>query len=284
MLGPIRLRRVPRTSASAFVLALACAICLVAASTLACRGREAKAPAASAGPAASTPAAEAPRDGVTGIPTPAERSGDMSPAGLPVSGAVQEVRAKVLEKEADDKTKGLVRVKAFDGPVEISENTRWEVWKPGSDTEEQKPESNGWCTAERAVPPGTWDLRIHYEESVMSKAEGWIRNVSVSAGKLWKAEAVLGAPMQYVRLYGTIDGKDVADNGRIDIFKAGTDQEEFKPIATFWTTQKQPIAAGAYDLRISFDRDNVKAKAAVKGFTVGGDHGTLKKTIALAKS
>jgi hypothetical protein len=37
-------------------------------------------------------------------------------------------------------------------------------------------------------------------------------------------------------------------------------------------------------LRLSYDKDNVKAKAVLKGFAVGGDHGIQKKTIELAKS
>ncbi len=63
------------------------------------------------------------------------------PVDLPLAGVVKEVKSKVLDKEADDKTKGLVRLKVFDleGPVEVSENTRFEVWKPGADPEEQKP-------------------------------------------------------------------------------------------------------------------------------------------------
>ena len=117
----------------------------------------------------------------------------------------------------------------------------------------------------------------------MCKAEGWIRNVVIDAGKLWKAEAVIAAPMQYVRVFATLDGKDAADNGRIDVFKAGTDQEEFKPLASFWSTQKLALAAGNYDLRMTYDKNNVKAKAALKGFAVGGDHGVQKKTIALVK-
>ncbi len=89
--------------------------------------------------------------------------------------------------------------------------------------------------------------------------------------------------MEYVRIFATFDGKDVADNARIDVWKAGTDQEEFRPLASFWSMQKQAVAAGSYDLRLTYDKDNVKATAAVKAFSVGSDHGILKKTIALAK-
>ena len=233
-------------------------------------------------PAAATPAP--PKDGVSSVPTPADRSADMAPVDNPIAGAVTGIKAKVLDKEADDKTKGLVRIKAFDGPVEISANTRWELWKPGADPEEQKPESNVWATNEQAVPTGTWDVRLHYEESPVCKAEGWIRGVKVEAGKLWKAEAALNAPMEYVRIFATLDSTDVADNARIDVYKAGTDQEEFKPIASFWSTQKIAVGAGSYDLRLYYDKAGVKAKAAVKAFAVGGDHGILKKTIALAKT
>jgi hypothetical protein len=226
-----------------------------------------------------------PNDGVSSVPPAAERATDMSAVDLPLAGAVKEVKAKVLDKEADDKDKGLVRIKVLEitGPVDVSENTRWEVWKPGADPEEQKAEMSAWASNEQAVPPGTWDLRLHYEEGSMCKAEGWIRKVVVVAGKLWKAEAVIAAPMQYVRVFATLDGKDAADNARIEVFKAGTDQAEFPPLTSFWSTQKQPLAAGAYDLRLTYDKDNVKAKAALKGFAVGGDHGVLKKTIALVK-
>jgi hypothetical protein len=237
-------------------------------------------------PAGQAPAAASsavPVDGVSSVPTPSERSADMTPSDLVLAGAVKELKAKVLDKPADDKTKGLVRIKVFEGPVEISDNTRWEVWKPGSDPEEQKPEATNWATSESAVAAGTWDIRLHYEEGPLCKADGWIRGVKVEAGKLWKAEAAFAAPMEYVRLFATLDGKDVADFARIDVWKAGTDQEEFKPIASFWSTQKQAIAAGSWDLRLAYDKDNVKAKAAVKAFAVGGDHGILKKTIALAK-
>lgn len=232
-----------------------------------------------------TPAAEIPKDGVSSIPEAAERATDMSPVDSPLAGAVKEVKAKVLDKEADDKTKGLLHIKvlALDGPVDVSDNTRVEVWKPGSDPEEQKPEMSDWASHEPQVPVGTWDLRLHYEEGALCKADGWIKNVTFTAGKLWKAEAVLAAPMEYVRVFGTLNGKDVADNMHIDLFKAGTDAEEFQPIASFWSTQKQPIAAGSYDLRLSYDKDNVKAKGEVKGLKVGGDHGILKTTAAMAK-
>jgi len=144
-----------------------------------------------------TPAAEIPKDGVSSIPEPAERATDMSPVDLPLAGEVKEVKAKVLDKEADDKTKGLLHIKvlALDGPVDVSDNTRVEVWKPGSDPEEQKPEMSDWASHEPQVPVGTWDLRLHYEEGQLCKADGWIKNVTFTAGKLWKAEAVLAAPM-----------------------------------------------------------------------------------------
>ena len=233
-------------------------------------------------PAAATP--EPPKDGVSSVPTPAERSADMAAAENQVSGAVQSVKAKVLDKPADDKTKALVRIKAFDGGVEISENTRWELWKPGADPEEQKPEMSVWCSNESAAPAGTWDVKLHYEEGALSRADGWIRGVKLEPGKLWKAEAALAAPMEYVRIFATLDGKDLGDNCRIDVFKAGTDQEEFKPLASFWSTQKQAVAAGSYDLRLAYDKDGVKAKTAVRGFAVGGDHGILKKTIPVTKA
>jgi hypothetical protein len=228
---------------------------------------------------------ETPNDGVSSVPPAAERATDMSPVDFPLAGAVKEVKAKVLDKEADDKTKGLVRIKVLEvnGPVDISENTRWEVWKPGADPEEQKPEITAWASNEQAIAPGTWDLRLHYEDGSTCKSEGWIRNVVVDAGKLWKAEAVIAAPMQYVRVFATLDGKDAADSARIDVFKAGTDQAEFQPLASFWSTQKQALASGNYDLRITYDKNNVKAKAALKGFAVAGDHGVQKKTIALVR-
>jgi hypothetical protein len=231
------------------------------------------------------PVSEMPKDGVSSAPAPAERAADLSPVDLPLAGTVKEVKAKVIDKEADDKTKGLLRLKVLglEGPVDVSEHTKCEIWKPGSDPEEQKPEMSFWATNQQAVPVGTWDIRLLYEEGAICKADGWIRNVSVAAGKLWKAEVVLAAPMQYVRISGTLDGKDVTDNMRVEVFKAGTDQEEFPPIAGFWSTQKQAIAAGNYDLRLTYDKDKVKAKAALKGFAVGGDHGVQKKTIALAK-
>jgi len=229
--------------------------------------------------------AEIPKDGVSSVPPPAERETDMSAVDTPIAGAVKEVKAKLLDKEGDDKTKGLLHMKVLDldGPVDVSENTRWELWKPGADIEEQKAEMGNWASSEQEVPTGTWDIRVLYEESSICKADGWIRNVSFTAGKLWKAEVVVAAPMEYVLIYGTLDGKNVTDNMHVEVFKAGTDQEEFQPIASFWSASKQAMAAGSYDLRLSYDKDNVKAKAALKGFAVGGDHGIQKKTIALVK-
>ena len=231
------------------------------------------------------PAAEIPKDGVSGVPAPAERATDMSAVDTPIAGAVKEVMAKVLDKEADDKTKALLHMKVLDleGPVDVSENTHFELWKPGADPEEEKPELGAWANSEQAVPTGTWDIHLHYEEGPMVKADGWVRKITFTAGKLWKSEVVLTTPMQYIRLFGSLNGADVADNMHVDVFKAGTDQEEFQPIGSFWSTQKQAIAAGSYDLRLSYDKDNVKAKAAARNFAVGGDHGILKKTIVLAK-
>ena len=231
------------------------------------------------------PVAEIPKDGVSGVPAPVVRDADMAAVDNPISGAVKEVKAKVLDKAADDKAKGLIHLKILDleGPADVTENTRFELWKPGSDTEELKPEMNVWSNSEQAVPAGTFDIRLHYEEGGLSKAEGWIRKVTFTPGKLWKAEVVLAAPMQYVRLFGTLGGKDVADNMHVDYFKAGTDQEEFPPAGSIWSTQKLAVAAGSYDLRLAYSKDNVKATLAVKNFVVGGDHGILKKTFALTK-
>lgn len=232
------------------------------------------------------PAAEdIPKDGVSAVPAPAERAADLSPTDLTVAGVVKEVKAKVLDKEADDKSQGLFRIRILDvdGPVDVSDNTKWELWKPGSDPQEQQPQTSDWASSEKAVPAGTWDVRVHYEESGGCKGEGWIRGVQIDSGKLWKAEVVIAVPMEYVRLYGTLNGKDVADNMRIDVFKAGTDQQEFQPVLSFWSKDKQAVVAGSYDLRLNYDKDNVKAKADLRGFAVGGDHGVLKKTIALAK-
>jgi hypothetical protein len=230
-------------------------------------------------------AADNAADGVSSVPPAAERATDLSPVDMPVAGAVKEVKAKVLDKEADDKAKGLVRIKVLElnGPVDISENTRWEIWKPGADPEEQKPETTSWSANEQAVAPGTWDIRLHYEDGPICKADGWIRNVVVEAGKLWKAEAVIDAPMQYIRVFATLDGKDAADSARIDVFKAGADEEEIKPLTSFWSTQKLAAAAGNYDLRLTYDKDKVKAKAALRAFAVGGDHGVQRKTIVLVK-
>jgi hypothetical protein len=227
---------------------------------------------------------EIPPDGVAGIPAPSDRDTTMSAVDNPIAGAVKEVKAKVLDKEADDKTKGLVRVKVLDldGPIDVSDNTHLEVWKPGSDPEEQKPEMTDWASHEPAITPGTWDLRLIYNEGDVCKAEGWIRNVTVVAGKLWKAEVIFAAPMQFVLIYGTLGGKDVADNMKVEVFKAGTNQQD-QPITNFWSTRKVPLLAGNYDLRLSYEKDNVRAKGALPSFAVGGNHGVQKKTIALTK-
>ena len=231
------------------------------------------------------PPPELPPDGVSAIPAPAEQATDMSAVDNPIAGAVKEVKAKVLDKEADDKTKGLVRIKVLDldGPVDISDNTSLEIWKPGSDPEEQKPEMTDWASHEPAVPVGTWDVRLMYSEGDVCKAQGWVRNVTVVAGKLWKAEVILAAPMQWVRIFGSLGGNDVADNMHVEVFKSGTDQQEFQPITAFWSTQKVPMLAGTYDLRLTYDKDNVKAKGVLTGFAVGGNHGVQKKTATLTK-
>ena len=231
------------------------------------------------------PPPEIPPDGVTGIPAPVDRATDVAAVDNAVAGAVKEVKAKVLDKEADDKTKGLVRIKVLDldGPVDVSDNTHLEVWKPGSDPEEQKPELADWASHEPAVTPGTWDIRLIYDEGAVCKVEGWIRNVPIVAGKLWKAEVIFAAPMQYVRVFGTLGGKDVADNMHVEVFKSGTDQQEFQPITNFWSTNKVPLLAGNYDLRVTYDKDNVKAKGTLATFAVAGNHGVQKKTIVLTK-
>ena len=231
------------------------------------------------------PPPEIPPDGVTAIPAPAEISTDMSAVDNPVAGAVKEVKAKVLDKEAEDKTKGLLRIKvlALDGPIDVSDNTRLEIWKPGSDPEEQKPEMSDWASHEPAVPVGTWDIRLLYDEGDVCKAQGWIKNVSVVAGKLWKGEVILAAPMQWVRIFGTLGGDDVADNMKVEVFKSGTDQQEFQPITNFWSTRKVALLAGTYDLRATYEKDNVKAKGSLPGFVVGSNRGIQKKTITLKK-
>jgi len=39
-----------------------------------------------------------------------------------------------------------------------------------------------------------------------------------------------------------------------------------------------PLLAGSYDLRLTYDHDNVKAKGSITAFAVGGNHGIQKKT------
>lgn len=233
------------------------------------------------------PPPERPADGVVGIPEPADRDSSMAAVdpSITTAGAVKEVKAKVLDKPADDATKGLIRIKVLDldGPVDVSDNTRLEVWKPGSDTEEQKAEMGDWASREPQVTPGTWDIRLIYSESDVCKAEGWVKNVPIVAGKLWKGEVIFGAPMQFVTLFGKIGKDDIADNMKVEVFKPGSDQQEFQPITSFWSTNKVALLAGSYDLRLTYDKDNVKAKAAVAGFAVGGNHGVQNKTITLVK-
>jgi len=90
-----------------------------------------------------------------------------------------------------------------------------------------------WASHEPAVAPGIWDIRLIYNEGDACKAEGWIKNVSVVAGKLWKAEVIFAAPMQIVLIYGTLGGKDVADNMKVEVFKAGhqTSRTSLLPIS-----------------------------------------------------
>jgi hypothetical protein len=233
-----------------------------------------------------TPAAEAQPDGVSSVPPPAERDPDLAATDLPLAGAVKEIKFKVLDKDADDKTKGLLRIKVFsqEGSIDLADNSRYEVWKPGSDPEEQKAELNAPASSEQAVAPGAWDIRILYDEGPVCKANGWIRNVTIEAGKLRKGEAAVAAPMQYVRLAGALGGDDLGSNARVEVFKAGTDQAEFQPIVSFWTTQKQALASGSYDFRLTYEKDKIKAKGGLKAFAVGSDHGVQRKTVALAKS
>ncbi len=220
---------------------------------------------------------------VSAAPTPAPRDPDMKKVELPVAGAVKEVSAKVLDKEAGDKAKGLIKVKAFEGGIDVNDFTKIEVWKPGADTEETRPVTDGWANRDIEVAPGTWDLRLRYDEGSLCRADGWIRGVNVEAGKMWKAEATLAAPMQYVRITATLDGKDTEDNTKVSVYRAGADMEEQKPLDDFWTSRKVPIAAGTYDLKLRYEKDKVTAKKVFKGFTVGGDHGVRKETIALEK-
>jgi hypothetical protein len=224
-----------------------------------------------------------PEPAVSAPPTPTPRDPDMKKVELPVSGAVKEVTAKMIDKEAGDKAKGLIKVKVFEGGIDVNDTTKIQVWKPGADPEEARPETEGWANRDIDVAPGTWDLRLRYDEGILCRADGWIRGVAVEAGKLWKAETTLAAPMQYVKIAATLDGKDVADNAKVLVYRAGADMEEQKPLVEFWTTRKEPVAAGTYDLRLRYEKDKVTAKKVVKGFVVGGDHGVKKETIALEK-
>jgi hypothetical protein len=254
------LRRVPLVGLVFVVFLLACG-----------KGEKTSAPEKPTEPAASA------------APTPAPRDTEMKKVEMPVSGAVKDVAAKVLDKEAGDKAKGLIKVKTFEGGIDVNDFTKVQVWRPGADTEEARPETEGWANRDIEVAPGAWDLRLRYDEGTLCRADGWIRGVAVEAGKLWKAEATLAAPMQYVRIGATLDGKDTADNTKVYVYRAGADMEEQKPLHEFWTTRKEAVAAGTYDLRLRYEKDKVTAKKVLKGFAVGGDHGVKKETIVLEK-
>ncbi len=229
------------------------------------------------------PSSKAVEPAVTAVPPPAERATDLAKVDLPLTGAIKEAFAKVIDKEADDKAKGLVKVKTFEGTAGVNDFTRIQVWKPGADPEEGRPEVEAWANNDIPVAPGTWDLRVLYDEGPLCKASGWIRGVPVAAGKLWKAEVALNYPMQYVKIAATLDGKDVSGDTRVSVYKAGADMEEIRPALEFWAGDKAPLAAGTYDLRLAYEKDKVKGKKLVKGFTVGGDHGVKKEPVVLEK-
>ncbi|HKE26291.1 MAG TPA: hypothetical protein VKB88_28240 [Bryobacteraceae bacterium] len=90
--------------------------------------------AASKSKAPATTATDDHPDGISSVPPAAERDADLAATDLPIAGAAKEVKFKVLDKEGDDKTKGLMRLKVFsqEGTGDLIDNSHWEVWKPGS--------------------------------------------------------------------------------------------------------------------------------------------------------
>jgi hypothetical protein len=70
---------------------------------------------------------------------------------------------------------------------------------------------------------------------------------------------------------------------KVEVFKSGADQQEFQPITNFWSTRKVALLAGTYDLRATYEKDNLKAKGSLPGFVVGGNRAIQKKTITLKK-
>lgn len=198
-------------------------------------------------------------------------------------GAIAGFDAKVIDKEAREKGKGLLKIaKVVDGDVEIASDLKIEVWKPGADPEEHKAETSRWGAGEFELTPGNWDLRIVNDEGPMSRGEGWIRNVPVVAGKMWKADVVrFHHPMQYLRVQTTLGGQDVSSETKTSVFKAGVDVEEIPPLQSFWGNSRTAIRQGVYDLVLLRNVAGVKSQKVIRNFEMGADRQVKKVTFAL---
>lgn len=198
-------------------------------------------------------------------------------------GAVVGIDSKVIDKEAREKEKGLLKIaKILDGEVDIADKIKIEVWKPGADPEEHKAETSRWGTGDIELAPGTWDVRLINDEGPMSRAEGWIRNVPVAQGKMWKADLVrFHYPMQYLRVETTLAGENVTDGTKTTLFEAGADVEEVRPLHSFWGNSRQAVAEGVYDLVLTRDKGGVKSDKIIRNFEIGGDRQVRKVTFAL---
>jgi hypothetical protein len=208
-------------------------------------------------------------------------SASAAPGPLSFEASVASLDARYVEKDSGDEAKGLVKVKVVDGAANLSDHTRVQVWRRGADPEEHSPETTGWADNDIHVPAGTWDLRLRYDEGTLSRGDGWIRNVTVSPGQLWKAEASFTHPMQYLRFQVTQNGQSVNDFTRIEVYESGADTEEISPMSSFWATERTAVRAGRYDLVIRFDRDGVRELETLKDFEVAGDRSVRRVEVAI---
>ena len=187
-------------------------------------------------------------------------------------------KAKLLRLEITlDYPVGRVRISPTIQGQDIASKTRVAVYRTDADLEEPKPLTTFWANRETFMPSGTYDLLLSYEESGAVRVEHWLRGVVVPGKRaLLRKSAPLELAFSWVKVQPTNFGKDLGGKVRLRYYKAGADPEHVRPLLSSWSGRKDPLAAGSYDLQLSYDQPHAKKSIWKKGLVVSARRELLR--------
>ena len=121
---------------------------------------------------------------------------------------------------------------------------------------------------------GTYDVRLVYEHSEITRYEGEMKAVTVHRGRTVKYKVKLEAPVGFLDMRFLNDGVDVGTKVTVDLFQAVEEEggERGEPLMEGVNfAEMLAVPAGQYDARALYqETENIQQEAWIEGLVVEG--------------